>query len=793
MSARWSGAVRLTAWAWLAALCACLTLGPLVDSKTFLFVGGFAGALVAVAGAIGRLAHLPAPVIVLAQLVVLLEWATLGYASEQAWAGVVPTAESFRVLADLVAAAVDTANANAPPAPADTAVTACLAVIVALVVLLVDVVAVTWRRPALVGLPFLGVYMAPVSLWGTVPVLAFVPAALGYIFLLAAEQRDRLSHWGRKIAQTGTLLAGPARLSAPVTSLVSAGRRVGFGAVALAVVLPVLVPTLPQTFLADGPLTADGDTGGEGSGDGPVDLDDPMLDLRKNLDEQSEAVLVTFTTNDPFPGYLRLAALDRFTGSSWEASDRDEDTSADLSDVPAIPGLDPGLGIERAPVSYDVQVTEEFRSTWLPVVYPITQVRAEGSWGIDPVQLDISARDDSTTQGLGYSFSGQQPVPTREQLARTRPPPAALDPFVELPSDLPPEIARVALDVTEGDDTAIAQALSLQDWFRIDGGFEYSLRREGGSGIGTIRDFITDNRAGYCEQFAASMALMARTLGIPSRVAVGFLRPEPTGTGTFACAGVDMHAWPELYFEGAGWLKFEPTPAIRTGEAPTYQPDDGSATDPTRGPDLPSTEAVDPLRPSLDPGAAAGASSDGNDGLSRVLIASLAGALFLAALAVAPRLVREALRRRRWTRTAAGEMEPAWRELHDGTVDLGLRFDDTATLRGAGRALRPWLDADAPAVDALNRLVLRVERSRFARGPVGPVTVGTAADPRADVETVLDHLAANRSRGRLLRATWLPMSLLPSSWRDDRRSRSHHAYVSARDGAVVHVEGTATQ
>ncbi len=153
--------------------------------------------------------------------------------------------------------------------------------------------------------------MAPVSLLaGNVPVLAFVPGAIGYVFLLAAEQRDRLSHWGRQITHSGSLLAGRERSTPTVTSLVSAGRRVGFGAVALAVVLPVLVPTLPRTLLGDGPLTVDGGTGAAATGDGSVEVDNPMLDLKRNLDGQSDEVLLTLRTDDPAPGYLRLAALD---------------------------------------------------------------------------------------------------------------------------------------------------------------------------------------------------------------------------------------------------------------------------------------------------------------------------------------------------------------------------------------------------------------------------------------------------------------------------------------------------
>ncbi len=107
-----------------------------------------------------------------------------------------------------------------------------------------------------------------------------------------------------------------------------------------------------------------------------------------------------------------------------------------------------------------------------------------------------------------------------------------------------------------------------------------------------------------------------------------------------------------------------------------------------------------------------------------------------------------------------GAAEPAWQELRDSTVDLGLGFDDRATLRAAGHGLRPHLDGQQQAVDALNRLVVRVERARFARAARQRGPAADVQQARADVETVLARLAADRNRRQLLRATWLPMSLV---------------------------------
>src|SRR5699024_5096146 len=110
----------------------------------------------------------------------------------------------------------------------------------------------------------------------------------------------------------------------------------------------------------------------------------------------------------------------------------------------------------------------------------------------------------------------------------------------------------------------------IQNWFRRAGNFTYTLEpADSGNGMETIENFLTDERQGYCEQFASAMAMMARSLGIPARVAVGFLSGE-RNDDTYVFRGTDMHAWPELYLDGVGWVRFEPTPGQRTGAPPAF-------------------------------------------------------------------------------------------------------------------------------------------------------------------------------------------------------------------------------
>ena len=82
------------------------------------------------------------------------------------------------------------------------------------------------------------------------------------------------------------------------------------------------------------------------------------------------------------------------------------------------------------------------------------------------------------------------------------------------------------------------------------------------------------------------MALMARILGIPARVGIGFLPGQAGKDGEYIVRMHDMHAWPELYFQGVGWVRFEPTPSARVATTPTWTDADRRApTSPTTGAD----------------------------------------------------------------------------------------------------------------------------------------------------------------------------------------------------------------
>jgi transglutaminase-like putative cysteine protease len=760
----WSEQVRVTFWAWIATLGAAAMLAPLTTSKRYLLLGGFGAALVSITGALLRARRAHLVVVALLELVVAFEWIILVFARSETVFGFIPGPDAVGELRDRWASYGDVANQYAAPLPEHPDVTMAMAIVLVGLGIVVDVVAVSWRRASLLGLLFLAVYMTPVSiLGGEISIIAFLFGALGYIFLLAADERERLTHWGRQISTAGSLWDRPNEVDEG--GLRRNGTRIGLSAIALAAVLPVLIPTLSPHYFGQS-----GSGGPSGSGGDGVSVDEsPALDLRRNLFDPSDQPLMQVTTSDGVPEYFGLAAMDEFDGDSWTVGERSEDNSTSTEQAVPVP-----IGIEVStttlPVSYQVAIDESFDTSWLPLRYYPTDIEIDPPWRVDEDHLDAYTDSDESAAGLSYNFTADLPLPTERQLRQASEPSAEYGEYVELPADLPEVFRTEAERVTDGARTTFDKARALEAYFHDSGEFDYSLNASevGGTGLDDLEDFLTESKVGYCEQFATSMAIMLRSLNIPTRVVVGFLQPEQVDEDTWEFLGTDMHAWPEVYFPGAGWTRFEPTPNTldSAGSEPVAFPTANATepTTPTTGSTTLSTR--DPLDRGGQESEAAGTDRNNGSGGSSTLLwivpLSLIGLGFIVSL---PRMVRSFVRRRRWARArdADGVAEAAWAELRDRVIDLRMDWHTGATPRAIGRTLRERLpddrDASGTIVSALNRLVLAIEQGRYAR------TIRNPEGLRSAVETVADALASRQTARRRFLARWLPRSLVRTSKR----------------------------
>jgi transglutaminase-like putative cysteine protease len=448
--------------------------------------------------------------------------------------------------------------------------------------------------------------------------------------------------------------------------------------------------------------------------------------------------------------------------------------------LPAPPGLAPEVRTEK--VRSTVVSADWYAQNWLPMPYPASRVRIDGRWRFEPEGRTLVGDRGQNTRGARYQVESLLVEPTPRQLRQAPEPARAVaQEYTKVPDSLPSVVQRRAQQVTRGSANDYERAVRLQDWFASEGGFTYDTRVRAGSGSAAIVNFL-EQKEGFCVHFAFSMAAMARTLGIPSRVAVGFTPGTSEANGQMAVGLKDAHAWPELYFEGVGWTRFEPTPT--RGSPPPYaQPD---TPDPSENPaeQLPQPGQNNEPSPTpsqsddctseekrLDPAcgqAAPAPDSGGSDGgfPAGTVAGVTAAALLVLGLPMLPLLWRVRTRARRLGgrdgpapgADPAGAVLAAWRELVDTGWDYGVVPDESATPRKAAERIARIGDLDEEAAQAAHRVALAVERVLYAQRPQAEAGV------RSDVRQVHEALREAAPRGLRVRALLLPASAIRVTW-----------------------------
>jgi transglutaminase-like putative cysteine protease len=701
-------------------------------------------ALVAATGLVLRRIHAPRLLVPVAQLVVLVWWLGVLVASDVAWFVVIPNLAWAERLVTVFGDGLDQVAQYAAPAPVERGILLLLVGGAGLVGLLVDLFAVELRRVPLAGVALGAVYAVAASVTpGGLSWIWFVPPAAGFLALLVAEGRTRVVRWGRSAGPSATHTGIP-----ETDSLARNGRRVGTVAIAAAVALPAILPGLTEGIFGDG--------GGSGGGSGrEIRTDNPIVDLKGELELPDDVVTLAYTTEDPTPGYVRRAVLDVFNGQEWKTSNREV---PEAQRVARGMGPPPGLTLSEDPprTEFRFEVDDDnYGSKWLPLPYPAAEIDIEGDWRYDRATLDV-VPTDGDAGGATYTVQRLDVDLSAEQLRAARPPSEELDDMLALPDNLPREAVRWAERFTAGATTAFDKAAALQARFRTL--FKYELQTQPGTSSSDLVNFL-ENRKGYCEQFAAAMAITARIVGIPARVAVGYLPGEQEEDGRWIVRANEAHAWPELYFEGTGWVAFEPTPSTRTGNQPvwTVPPDDGETgdgggTQPPGGNAPPGS--ADGLDRGLQPGDLGGPAGTGDASAESSPWPKVAISVGVVALIIAlPTVVARTRRGLRWRRAGRDPVlaaEAAWSDLRDIVRDAGFDWNPAATPRGTGRELATAAGLDEDSRDLLVYLVTITERARYSTTPAD------AGGLREDSAMLRRTLLRSRSLGRRIRAALWP-------------------------------------
>jgi transglutaminase-like putative cysteine protease len=579
----------------------------------------------------------------------------------------IPTADTFRVLADRLGDGVHELRTAVVPAPATNGAIVLSVLVVWVMAATADALAF-WRRATIGAVaPALAVFVWASTLGAhalaTRTTAGFLVAAL--LFLLVQHQslvgRGRTSFSGRRVR------AG--------TTVMTLGALAGAVAVVGALVVG---PALPGAN-AD-PLI---DVRGVGPRDRSYSVEPPLA--RIGEDFVGRGRVEVFTVRSPSEDYWRVAALDRYestNGGQWTLAAQGNDEVQD------------GL---HAPVD-STMLRQEFHITgladrWLPAAYEPVQV--EG--GDDPLVVKASSTlvsNRSDVSDLTYTVGSRQPpttLTTAQVDGTSAPVPAEMRGYTRLPSDFPADVRDKALAITAGASTPYDRARALEQFFLDPAqGFHYSLDVDLGPDAqsqNAISQFL-QSRTGFCVQFASSFTAMARAAGLPARVAVGYTPGRyDTISNLYRVTSEDAHAWGEVWLAGVGWTRFEPTPdsdlpggsrlpggaRVTTPSAPTTPT---PATSTPAG-SAPPTSAAPAPRGTAQVDIDAPAAGRGRGGFTfdwKIAMALLAGAIVGGAgVAVAIILAKRRRRgRRRDDPDPAAAITGAWEEVLDRLSEAGV-------------------------------------------------------------------------------------------------------------------------
>ena len=452
---------------------------------------------------------------------------------------------------------------------------------------------------------------------------------------------------------------------------------------------------------------------GDGPGGGGVTFDG-LVGLRQRIISRENAVLFRATlSEDAPPGneiYWRMDVLDTFDGEEWSRADTsllryepgqplvaDSDiyagTTSEFLQRVQIDKLSQGV-VPTAGVPLEIQNPVDAANARFPTEFHALGQAAlaipSGISSEDTYQLRTLTADRTADLGglastpdgqLSEIFAGaaadglfpHQPTSNRPE---SQPPPD-LGRYTDLPDDTPPAIRDIAERQTRGATTDYEKAWMLQAWFRDSGTFTYSTDVSTGHDALVLEDWLTDGsspnfRTGYCEQFSASMAVLARALDLPTRVVWGFTpgtAEEISGVTTVTVRDTNAHAWVEVWIDPYGWVQFDPTPR---GE---FQPDSITADFDPR--DYVTLE-FDLDAPNVEtPSGNLGGELEGlgEDPVVPTTTESprywLIAVVVAAVAAIVVPLFKGLRRRRRLKRVREGDISAAWEEIVDRLIDLG--------------------------------------------------------------------------------------------------------------------------
>ncbi|MEV5829517.1 DUF3488 and transglutaminase-like domain-containing protein [Spirillospora sp. NPDC052242] len=458
---------------------------------------------------------------------------------------------------------------------------------------------------------------------------------------------------------------------------------------------------------------------------------------------------VLFTVDSGRPEIERLAVLDAFDGVTWSSTARFVPTGSRVPEGPER---------ERSHTTTQRITVRDLPGVWVPA--PDRPRRVEGMPVVADPAAGTLAAAEPLTPGRSYTVTSVVPEWRAEDLEGAR---VARDAEARAALKLPwgpgatkepvqlDEFARFAAAATRGATTGVQKAAMLAEYLKRYA--KYDVTAAPGHGYRQIDYFLAEGRRGTPEHFAAAYALLARSVGLPCRLVVGFSGGKRAGGAVQVRAG-DVMVWPEVKFEELGWVRFNPLPddarrskdndAVAAGEsAQRLEQAQKNAASPQQGPGAGEK-----------PGKRAARTAARDEPTPWWVFASIAGAALVLGYVLAVLLAPALRTRRRRAGPPAERIAGAWRQALDHLADAGLGASRTLTAQEVARFGASSVGADAQG--ELGPLAELVDRTRFAPSPPD-----AAAADRAwrHTDAVGRLVTAKAGRLRRLRRRLHPRSL----------------------------------
>lgn len=779
-----------TPWiAALAVLCASTALSGVIEGDLWLVRIGVVIVAITVTGAFLRATRLTPPLVAIAQVFVLLCLLTALHTRSGIFL-FIPGPDALGELGDVLAESVAQVQTGVPPVHATPAIQALVVLAIGLVAVLVDTLAVAAAAPAASGLVLLCVFAVPASLADEMlPFWTFILGAAAFAMLLAVDGQHRHEAWrGRLGSGSASGSGGSATTVASIAMVIALIVGAGFTIVGTVGRLPM---------------------GGSGGGKGGIGLSE-MASLRGMLNRGRTAE-VFYVRGLPEQTYLRATTLAKYVpDKGWERGS-DPGGQAARGELPPQAG-DRGEG---KTTRIDIE-PRGWRSFWLPTYGAVRRIETPD----DDYRFDVK-------KGVIFSQREREPepytidtvlsTPTKQALRLASGQQNAVDNEYKKYDGVEQQVIDLANKIVEGTTNDFDKAAALTAFFNgPTTEFKYELKTQDDVTKDALTDFVTKGKVGYCVQFASAMAVMARVVGLPSRVAIGFTAGVPSADNSYRVVSTDdAHAWVEIFFPNYGWMTFDPTPIDDgRGVVPPYLRE----TAPGAEEQVPTETKTETVAPSASGSAQPSASPDGEQNagdqpggttedtsknwvpwaLLAVFVLALAvqlvrlfrtagnaarrrvigpvsvllwaivlllavawlsyilmAVVLLLLVAATPAAIRALRRRSRLhevARLGPGAATAAWSELMAESIDRGAPVPPAETIRTAARRLAREHNLDDAGKDGLRVVIGAIERSWYSANP--------AADPALPGALAAVRQSLRQNAPLSLRARLFPTSVL---------------------------------